>query len=80
VLAAAPDEDAGIASGINNAVARAASLLFVAALPTVVGLSDTDYQDPVALTQAYRSALMVCTGVLVLGSAIALLVPRRQRV
>ncbi len=80
VLAAAPDEDAGIASGINNAVARAASLLFVAALPTVVGLSDTDYQDPTALTQGYRAALMVCTGVLVAGSTIALLVPRRQQV
>ena len=33
VLAAAPDEVAGIASGINNAVARAGSLLAVAALP-----------------------------------------------
>ena len=33
VLAAAPDRNAGIASGINNAVARAGSLLAVAALP-----------------------------------------------
>jgi EmrB/QacA subfamily drug resistance transporter len=80
VLAAAPDEDAGIASGINNAVARAAGLLFVAALPTMVMLSETDYQDPTALTAGYRSALMVCTGVLALASAIALLVPRRQQV
>jgi hypothetical protein len=46
VLAAAPDEDAGIASGVNNAVARSAGLLFVAALPTLVGLSGTDYLDP----------------------------------
>ncbi|MDQ4084195.1 MAG: MFS transporter [Actinomycetota bacterium] len=80
VLAAARDEHAGVASGVNNAVARAASLLFVAALPTVVGLSDTDYQDPAALTAGYRAALLVCTAVLVLGSAIALLVPRRQAV
>jgi EmrB/QacA subfamily drug resistance transporter len=80
VLAAAPDEAAGIASGVNNAVARAASLLFVAALPTVVGLSDTDYQDPGALTDGYRAALVVCTAFLVLGSVVALLVPRRQAV
>ena len=37
VLAAAPDEHAGIASGVNNAVARAGSLLAVAALPIAVG-------------------------------------------
>ena len=34
VLAAAPDDHAGIASGVSNAVARAGSLLAVAALPT----------------------------------------------
>ena len=38
VLAAAPDEHAGIASGVNNAVARAGALLAVAALPVAVGL------------------------------------------
>ena len=36
VLASAADEHAGIASGVNNAVARAGSLLAVAALPVVV--------------------------------------------
>jgi EmrB/QacA subfamily drug resistance transporter len=80
VLAAAPDEDAGIASGINNAVARAAGLLFVAALPMVVGLSGTAYDDPAALTPAYRSALLICAGVLLAGALTATLVPRRQRV
>ena len=80
VLAAAPDEDAGIASGVSNAVARAAGLLFVAALPTVVGLSGTDYLDPVEFTAGFRSALLICVGVLLLGSLTATLVPRRQRV
>ena len=37
VLAAAPDRYAGIASGVNNAVARGGSLLAVAALPFAVG-------------------------------------------
>ena len=53
VLAAAPDEQAGIASGINNAVARAGSLLAVAALPMAVGLAGEDYADPAAFDAAY---------------------------
>ena len=39
VLAAASDEHAGVASGVNNAVARSGSLLAVAALPVAVGLT-----------------------------------------
>ena len=57
VLAAAADEHAGIASGVNNAVARAGSLLAVAALPVAVGLSGEEYADPVAFDAAYRSAI-----------------------
>ncbi len=56
VLAAAPDENAGIASGINNAVARAGSLLAVAALPVAVGLGGDDYADPAVFDGAFRSA------------------------
>ena len=51
VLAAAPDEHAGIAWGVNNAVARAGSLLAVAALPVVVGLNGEDYADPAPSTR-----------------------------
>nr|MDQ4006685.1 MFS transporter [Actinomycetota bacterium] len=80
VLAAAPDEDAGIASGVNNAVARAGGLLFVAALPTLVGLSGDDYRRPEAFTDGYRAALQVCAVVLVLAAAVATLVPRHQSV
>ncbi len=39
VLAAADERHAGVASGVNNAVARAASLLAVAVLPAVAGLT-----------------------------------------
>ena len=46
VLAAAPDEHAGIASGVNNAVARAGSLLAVAALPVAVGLERRRLRRP----------------------------------
>jgi EmrB/QacA subfamily drug resistance transporter len=68
VLAAAPDRWAGIASGVNNAVARAGSLLAVAALPVAVGLSGNDYDDPVAFNDGYQMAMAVCA-VLLLGGA-----------
>ena len=67
VLASAPDEHAGIASGVNNAVARTGSLLAVAALPVAVGLSGAEYDNPVAFDAAYRSALVACAVLLVLG-------------
>ena len=71
VLAAAPDRYAGLASGINNAVARTGSLLAVAALPALVGLSGTEYDDPAALTDAYQAAMLVCTGLLVGGGVVS---------
>ena len=71
VLAAAPDEEAGIASGINNAVARAGSLLAVAALPTAVGLAGDDYRDPAAFDTAYATAMIACAALLTLGGLIS---------
>ncbi len=77
VLAAAPDDNAGIASGINNAVARAGSLLAVAALPVVVGLGGDDYEDAAVLEGAFRDATVVCAVLLVLGGLLAwLTIPR----
>jgi EmrB/QacA subfamily drug resistance transporter len=71
VLAAAPEGLAGIASGVNNAVARAGSLLAVAALPVAVGLSGAQYADPVAFNSAYRSAIIACAALLGLGGVIS---------
>ncbi|GAA5104876.1 MFS transporter [Alloalcanivorax gelatiniphagus] len=78
VLAAAPDDNAGIASGINNAVARAGSLLAVAALPVAVGLGGDDYADPAVFDASYDAAMLACAGLLVLGGLVSwFTIPRR---
>lgn len=71
VLAASPDRHAGVASGVNNAVARAGTLLAVAALPAVVGLAGADYRDPVTLTGGYHQALLLASGMLAAGGVIS---------
>ena len=79
VLAAAPDELAGTASGVNNAVARTAGLMAVAALPAIVGLSGNEYADPASLAPAYRSALLICAVAMAVGAALtALGLPRTR--
>ena len=79
VLAAAPDNSAGIASGINNAVARAGSLMAVAALPTAVGLSGEEYADPLVFDAAYPTAMLACAALLTLGGVASwLTIPRRM--
>ena len=69
--ATAPDGHAGIASGINNAVARAGSLFAVAALPVAVGLTGEDYADPTAFGHAFGNALLICAGLLVVGGVVS---------
>jgi len=62
VLAAAPDELAGTASGVNNAVSRTAGLFAVAALPVATGLSGEGYARAADLAPAYRTATLICAG------------------
>jgi MFS family permease len=78
VLSAAPDTMAGIASGVNNAVARAAQLLSVAALPVAVGLSGDDYENPAAFTAGFRMALLICAGLFALGGLVSWLTIRND--
>ena len=71
VLAAAPDALAGIASGVNNATARAAQLLAVAALPVAVGLSGDDYAQPLTFSAGYRTAMLACSVAFAVGGAVS---------
>jgi EmrB/QacA subfamily drug resistance transporter len=71
VLAAAPDRFAGIASGINNALARTGALLAVSALPAVVGIGGEDYQRPAVFDAGYAQALLICAVLLFAGALVS---------
>jgi EmrB/QacA subfamily drug resistance transporter len=71
VLSAASNRHAGIASGVNNAVARAASLLAVAVIPLVAGISGDDYQNATAFNHGFRIAAVCCAILLALGGVTA---------
>jgi hypothetical protein len=72
VLADAGQGDAGIASGVNNAVARVAALLGIA----VVGAAIAGASDELDIA-GYRTAMAITAGLLVAGGAIGLAGIRR---
>jgi hypothetical protein len=78
VLDAAPDRFAGSASGVNNAVARAAGLLAVAIVPVVAGISGEDYTDPAQFDAGFRTATLIGVGLLVAAAALAFAVVRNR--
>jgi len=69
VLASADERHAGVASGVNNATARAAGLLAVAGLPAAVGLSGAALHTIPALNRGFHEAMLICSGLLVLAAA-----------
>lgn len=71
VLAAADERHAGVASGVNNAVARTAGLAAVAALPLIAGLSGSDYESPTAITDGFHLAMLATAGVSLAGGVLA---------
>ncbi|MGW7816940.1 MFS transporter [Streptomyces puniciscabiei] len=77
VLASVDTARAGLASGINNAAARAAGLVAVAALPLLAGMGPEAYRVPSAFDAAFRRAMPMCAAVLVAGSLLAFTLVRR---
>lgn len=74
VLAAAHERHAGIASAINNALARVASLLVVAVIPSVTGMVGA------SVGAGYQQAMGVCACLALAGAAVSFAtVPGRSR-
>ncbi len=70
-LSAAPAEHAGIASAVNNDVARAASLIAVAVLPVAAGITGDVYLHPAALLHGFHTAVLIAAAVAAAGGLLA---------
>ncbi|MDO9458323.1 MFS transporter [Nocardioides sp.] len=70
-LGAAPDEHAGMASGVNNAVARTGGLVAVAAIPVLAGVSD-------GAADGFEHALWISAAILVGSGVVAALTVRND--
>lgn len=58
-MGAAPAEHAGVASAVNNVVARAAGLLAVAILPLLAGITGAAALEPHRLATGFREAMII---------------------
>jgi hypothetical protein len=75
-LSSAPVEHAGMASAVNNDVARAGGLIAVALLPALSGLTGHSYLHPGEFTAGFRHAVEYSGGAAALGGLLAVLLIR----
>lgn len=72
-MSSAPGEHAGLASAVNNDVARAAGLLAVAVLPVISGLTGDAYLHPSVFAHGFRIACVIAGAMCVVGAVLAAL-------
>jgi hypothetical protein len=70
-MSSAPGEHAGLASAVNNDVARAAGLFAVAILPVVSGLTGDAYLHPAVFAHGFRIASIIAGVMCGLGAIVA---------
>jgi EmrB/QacA subfamily drug resistance transporter len=71
VLAAVDSSHSGIASGVNNAVARVAGLLAVAVVPILSGITGDKFYEPSHMTSGFHKGMMMCAILAAVGAVIA---------
>jgi EmrB/QacA subfamily drug resistance transporter len=79
VLAAVPARHAGMASAVNNDVARAAGLIAVAVLPALAGITGAAYLHPDRFSAGFHTASAISGVLCVLGGVLAALTIRNPR-
>lgn len=79
VMASAPADSVGIASGVNNAVARAGALLAIAVLPPLAGLRGETYRQVQVMVHGYRVVTLCCAGLFVAAAGVVALTVRGGR-
>ncbi len=79
VLAAVPARHAGMASAVNNDVARAAALIAVAVLPAAAGITGAAYLEPARFSTGFHTASLITAGLCVLGGALSAATIRNPR-
>ena len=70
-LDSAPAQHSGIASAVNNDVARLGGLVAVALLPALAGITGTTYLHPDALAAGFRTATLISGGLCAAGGLLA---------
>jgi EmrB/QacA subfamily drug resistance transporter len=70
-LAAAPADHAGVASAVNNDVARAAGLIAVAVLPALAGITGDSYLHPAELAHGFKMAALMAAVFCAAGGVLA---------
>jgi EmrB/QacA subfamily drug resistance transporter len=79
-MSSAPAQHAGIASAINNDLARFGGLLAVAVLSALAGITGSVYLHPHALAAGFRTAVLISGGLCAAGgllAAVTIVNPRR---